>query len=63
MAEGKIDLVAIGHGLIADPHWANKVKNGKLDDINPCIGCAECHFNAMKGHSRPCAVNAHGMRE
>lgn len=63
VAEGKIDLVAIGHGLIADPHWANKVKNGKLDDINPCIGCAECHFNAMKGHSRPCAVNVHGMRE
>ena len=42
VAEGKIDLVAIGHGLIADPHWANKVKNRNLDDINPCIGCAEC---------------------
>ena len=53
----------IGHGLIADPHWANKVKKGKLDEINPCIGCGECHFNAMKGHSRPCAVNVHGMRE
>ena len=63
IADGLIDLVAIGHGLIADPHWANKVKNGKLDDINPCIGCGECHFNAMKGHSRPCAVNVHGMRE
>ena len=63
IADGLVDLVAIGHGLIADPHWANKVKNGKLDDINPCIGCGECHFNAMKGHSRPCAVNVHGMRE
>lgn len=63
VADGLIDLVAIGHGLIADPHWANKVKKGKLDDINPCIGCGECHFNAMKGHSRPCAVNVHGMRE
>lgn len=61
IADGLIDLVAIGHGLIADPHWANKVKNGKLDDINPCIGCGECHFNAMKGHSRPCAVNVHAF--
>lgn len=63
VTEGGVDLVAIGHGLIADPHWANKVKAGKLDEINPCIGCGECHFNAMKGHSRPCAVNVHGMRE
>lgn len=37
IADGLVDLVAIGHGLIADPHWANKVKNGKLDDINPCM--------------------------
>lgn len=60
---GTVDLVAIGHGLIADPHWANKVKKGQLDQISPCIGCGECHFNAMKGHSRPCAVNPLSMRE
>lgn len=63
VADGTLDLVAIGHGFIADPHWAKKVKDGKLDDIVPCIGCGECHFNAMKGHSRPCAVNVHSMRE
>lgn len=63
LEEGTVDLVAIGHGLIADPYWANKVKKGQLDQINPCIGCGECHFNAMKGHSRPCAVNPLGMRE
>ena len=28
IADGLIDLVAIGHGLIADPHWANKVRTG-----------------------------------
>lgn len=63
LENGTVDLVAIGHGLIADPHWANKVKKGQLDQINPCIGCGECHFNAMKGHSRPCAVNPLSMRE
>jgi len=40
LQEGTTDLVAIGHGMIADPHWANKVKNNKQDEINPCIGCA-----------------------
>ena len=54
---GDVDLIAIGHGLIAEPHWANKVRKGKTDEINPCIGCGECHFNAMKGWARPCAVN------
>ncbi len=63
LQEGKLDLIAIGHGLIADPHWANKVKKGMLDEINPCIGCGECHFNSMKGWARPCAVNPVSMHE
>ncbi|MBR2810509.1 MAG: FAD-dependent oxidoreductase [Solobacterium sp.] len=63
LQEGKVDLIAIGHGLIADPHWANKVKKGQLDEINPCIGCGECHFNSMKGWPRPCAVNPVSMHE
>lgn len=63
LEDGKVDLIAIGHGMIADPHWANKVKKHKLDEIVPCIGCGECHFNAMKGHARPCAVNPLCMHE
>ena len=63
LKDGLVDLIAIGHGLIADPHWPNKVKNNMLEDINPCIGCGECHFNAMKGQPRPCAVNPLCMHE
>ena len=63
LQKGTIDLVAIGHGMIADPHWANKVKKGQEEEINPCIGCGECHFNAMKGRARPCAVNPLCMHE
>ena len=63
LQEGLVDLVAIGHGLIADPHWANKVRAGKEDEVNPCIGCGECHFNSMKGWPRPCAVNPVSMHE
>ena len=63
ISDGLVDLIAIGHGLIADPHWPNKVKENRLDEIVPCIGCGECHFNAMKGHPRPCAVNPLCMYE
>ena len=63
LQKGTADLIAIGHGLIADAHWANKVRTGKLDEINPCIGCGECHARSMKGHTRPCAVNPMSMRE
>ncbi|MBA4699694.1 MAG: FAD-dependent oxidoreductase [Ruminococcus sp.] len=57
VSEGLVDFVAIGHGLLAEPHWVNKVQNNKMDEINPCIGCGECHFNAMKGKILSCAVN------
>lgn len=63
VAEGTVDLIAIGHGLIADPHWPNKVLKGMQEEIVPCIGCGECHFNAMKGWARPCAVNPLCMHE
>lgn len=63
LQDGTIDLVAIGHGMIADPHWANKVKKGQEEEICACIGCGECHFGAMKGRARPCAVNPLCMHE
>jgi 2-enoate reductase len=63
LESGAVDLIAIGHGLIADPYWPNKVKKGLLDEVNPCIGCGECHFNSMKGWPRPCAVNPEAMHE
>ena len=63
LQKGTVDLVAIGHGMIADPHWANKVKKGREEDICACIGCGECHFGAMKGRARPCAVNPLCMHE
>jgi len=39
LQEGKADLVAMGRQLLADPETPNKVKEGRLDEIIPCIGC------------------------
>ncbi len=41
LLEGKADLVAVGRGHIADPAFASKVKEGKLDSIRRCIGCLQ----------------------
>ena len=37
--QGKVDLVALGRTLIADPEWPKKVVNGELDSIRKCISC------------------------
>jgi 2,4-dienoyl-CoA reductase-like NADH-dependent reductase (Old Yellow Enzyme family) len=39
IAEGKADMVSIVRGQIADPHLANKAKEGRPEDIRPCISC------------------------
>jgi 2,4-dienoyl-CoA reductase-like NADH-dependent reductase (Old Yellow Enzyme family) len=36
---GDADMVAIGRGLIADPHWANKAEQGEVDEIRPPVAC------------------------
>jgi len=42
LEEGKADLIAIGRRLMADPDLPNKVAEGRLDEVIPCIGCMEC---------------------
>ncbi len=57
VADGLADYIAIGRGWLAEPEWANKVKNHQWDDIQPCIGCGECHYNTHSGKILTCAVN------
>jgi len=39
LAEGDADFVAVGRGHIADPHFARKAREGRVAEINRCIGC------------------------
>lgn len=39
LSEGKVDLIALGRQLMADPEFPIKVKEGRLEEIIPCIGC------------------------
>jgi 2,4-dienoyl-CoA reductase-like NADH-dependent reductase (Old Yellow Enzyme family) len=50
LAEGRADLVAVGRGLIADPDWPAKVREGRHDDIVRCVRCdLRCHGNLREG--------------
>jgi 2-enoate reductase len=55
---GKADFVALGRALLADPEWPLKVKEGRQEDICPCIGCQDgCLARIMMGASLSCTVN------
>lgn len=56
LREGRADLVAIGRGLIADPDWPNKVREGRLGEVVKCIRCDEkCFGNLKKGIPIECS--------
>jgi len=39
IAEGRCDFVALGRGLLADPNWPKKAREGRAGEIIPCTGC------------------------
>lgn len=63
LQDNKTDFVALGHQLLADPEWVNKVKAGQANDIIPCIGCNECLYAGFSGRCWSCSVNPHTYHE
>ena len=56
--DGKADFIALGRYLLADPDWPNKVREGRTEDIRPCLGCHEgCIGRVRKYQHIGCAVN------
>ena len=59
LSHGKADLIAFARALFADPELPNKVCEGRLDEIRPCILCFLCRddlrFNPVVGIR--CSVN------
>jgi 2-enoate reductase len=63
VSKGIADFVALGHYLLADPEWVNKMKENRSEDIVPCIGCNECMFSILSGEPVSCGVNPRCGRE
>lgn len=65
LASGKADYIGIARPMFADPEWSRKAREGRPEDIRPCIrcneGCLEKSF--FKYRSVMCSVNATLGRE
>ena len=62
VAEGRVDMVYMARGLVADPELPRKAQTGRLDDIRPCMNCCRC----MAASDNPpvhCTVNGRMGRE
>ncbi|UCF73598.1 MAG: FAD-dependent oxidoreductase [Deltaproteobacteria bacterium] len=57
LEDEKADLIAMGRGLIADPMFPNKIKEGKIKEIRRCIRCNECIGRFRRGYRISCSVN------
>jgi 2,4-dienoyl-CoA reductase-like NADH-dependent reductase (Old Yellow Enzyme family)/NADPH-dependent 2,4-dienoyl-CoA reductase/sulfur reductase-like enzyme len=65
LANGKMDLVGMVRELIVDPHFPNKARAGRVEDIRTCIACNQsctgrqglglpitCIYNPVTGHEK-----------
>ena len=63
LTEGQADMVALGRQLIADPEWPRKVREGRRDEIRPCVACNTCVDGMREGARLQCLVNPLAARE
>ena len=65
LAQGKMDLVGMVRELIADPHFPNKARTDRVEDIRTCLACNQscvgrqvldlpitCIYNPVTGHEK-----------
>ena len=64
IAEGKTDIIGLARTLIADPHFPNKAKEGRIEDLRPCIACTQsCVGHIHLGLGVGCIYNPVTGRE
>ncbi len=67
LEKGIQDFISLGRPHIADPHWTNKVKEGREDEIKRCVCCLYCFESMMNGayigDNGHCSVNPFVGRE
>ncbi|WP_230397401.1 oxidoreductase [Novisyntrophococcus fermenticellae] len=57
IASGKVDIIEIARGLMADPDLPNKARRGRDEDIRQCIRCLECFSSLLNKFQFCCAIN------
>ena len=51
IAAGRIDAMGVGRQLLCDPEFIKKIREGRKEDVRPCIAChgACLPFNGLNG--------------
>ncbi|MGC8660483.1 MAG: FAD-dependent oxidoreductase [Desulfomonilaceae bacterium] len=64
LKEGVADLVGVARGLIADPEFVNKAKQGRASEIRRCIACNQrCFDHVFQLKPVGCMVNPRAGKE
>ena len=64
IASGAADLVSMARPLLADPDFARKTREGRADEITPCIACNQaCLDRIFTERTATCLVNPRAGRE
>jgi NADPH-dependent 2,4-dienoyl-CoA reductase/sulfur reductase-like enzyme len=64
VASGQADMVSIVRGQIADPHLANKAREGRPEDVRPCLSCNQmCWGRRYRDYWISCLINPSAGRE
>jgi 2,4-dienoyl-CoA reductase (NADPH2) len=58
LADDCADLVSMARPFLADPYIVEKAREGRVEEINSCIGCNQaCLDHAFVGKTASCLVN------
>jgi 2,4-dienoyl-CoA reductase (NADPH2) len=61
---GDADMIAMARPFLADPDWVLKTKEGRVNEINTCIGCNQaCLDHTFGGKRCSCLVNPQACHE
>ena len=64
IGENHADMVGMVRGLICDPEFVKKSREGRTDEIRQCVGCEEgCYGRFRRGLPITCAYNPEAGRE
>ncbi len=64
LANGAADMVSMARPFLADSHWVKKAEEGRVAEINTCIGCNQaCLDHIFSRKTSTCLVNPRACRE
>lgn len=63
LEDGIADMAILGRQMICDPEWANKAREGREEDIRPCLSCNNCIHHSSLMQPIRCAINPLAGRE